>query len=114
MIDVKFRGEIANNSGQLVYGDLHHNQYTTGIYTPDYGGVFVQVYSDTVKQLVGYDINDKEVYEDDRLIDQDGNEWRIELHPVVVGKGEYGEDASHDLIYAEHLQLRLAEGDDND
>lgn len=38
MIKVKFRGEAATGTGELFYGDLHHNKHTVGIYTPDYGG----------------------------------------------------------------------------
>lgn len=61
--------------------------------------------------LVGHDINGKEIYEGDRMIDQFGGEWKIELHAVIV---DLDGDNPHDLEYPDDLILTLVEDEDND
>ena len=59
MKQIKFRGK-SKYSGKIIYGDFSY--YKDGVYIDDEA-----VYEDSVAQLVGYDTNGKEVYEDDKL-----------------------------------------------
>ena len=59
---IKFRGKRVDN-GEFVFGDIAHTE--VGILMD--GGF--EVVPDSVAQLVGYDANGREVYEDDVLID---------------------------------------------
>ena len=73
---IKFRGARVN-TGELVYGDLTH----------DGGHIYIdgkRVKPDTVAQLVGFDDNSEEVYEDDILI-SNGDEFDIGLSFVLYG-----------------------------
>lgn len=81
-IPIKFRGRPTSAMyGNLVFGDLIHyngriaiHVIRQGIYTVD---------PDSIAQLVGYDVDGREVYEGDTLTDILGNEYtakiRIEL-----------------------------------
>ena len=80
---IKYRGEKRDSYGHLLGADL----------------------------LVGHDINGKEVYEGDRVIDQFGGEWKIELHAVIV---DLDGGNPHDLTYEEDVILTLDEDDDDE
>lgn len=87
MKTIKFRGRDVDN-GEYVYGEFGQGA-TSGepmIYFYDEDAqqwVGAEIYSDSVAQLVGYDVDGKEVYEGDTLTDILGNEYtariRIEL-----------------------------------
>lgn len=69
---IKFRGKRLDN-GEYVYGDFLHSvpmSSFTGIIDED--GFVHEIKPDSQKQLVGYDSNGVEVYEDDTLIGEEG------------------------------------------
>lgn len=89
MKTIKFRGRVPDSDkrdgGRIVYGSLV--EYDFGIYkfwiNPLVDNRNYPVEPDSVAQLIGYDVDGKEVYEGDTLIDILGNEYtariRIEL-----------------------------------
>lgn len=64
MRTIKFRG-IAKFRGRAIFGDL--TQDKRNVYVNDEA-----VYPDSVKQLIGYDMNGDEIYEGDPLISKIG------------------------------------------
>ena len=56
------------------------------------------IFVDNIAQLVGYDADDNEIYEDDELIDKDRHEWTAVLLPQAemdcggVYEGLYGKE----------------------
>lgn len=80
---IKFRGRRVDN-GEFVYGDLLH---MTG---ERFGIIFdkriaaTEVAPETVTQLVGYDSNGREVYEGDKLANDQGDEFTAELFDGVI------------------------------
>lgn len=81
-IPIKFRGRPTFAMyGDLVFGDLIHYNARIAIHVIRQG--IYTVAPDSVAQLVGYDVDGKEVYEGDTLTDILGNEYtariRIEL-----------------------------------
>ena len=79
MKQIKFRGKTSE--GKFVYGDLIHIAGDAYIKSNKGGWIVDPVDEFSVTQLVGYDSDDKEVYEDDILISKDGWEWTAELSP---------------------------------
>ena len=71
----KFRA-VDIDSNEFVYGYFLKDNDNPVI---DDGESFVEVYPHTVKQLVGYDKNGTELYEDDIVVSPDGTEYRVFL-----------------------------------
>jgi len=77
-IPYKFRG--IDEEGNFHYGDLV--QCKISMIMEENGAV--KVIPASVAQLIGYDIDGKEIYEGDVLIDKDGNIWNeLELYSDV-------------------------------
>ena len=96
---IKFCGRVHENdpldAGKIVYGSFvdygdNHDQYRYWIYPID-GVRNYPVDPESVKQLVGFDCDGREAYEDDRLIHpDDGSTWMafLESNLVLPGYGE--------------------------
>ena len=71
-VPIKFRGKRLDN-GKYVYGDLIHYHKNVYIRFKDIDAPMeyfhVEVFPDFVSQLVGYDVDDEEVYEGDEIQD---------------------------------------------
>ena len=77
-IPYKFRG--IDEDGNFHYGDLV--QCKISMIMEENGAV--KVLPQSVAQLIGYDIDGKEIYEGDTLIDKDGNIWdNLEIYSDV-------------------------------
>lgn len=75
MRPIKFRG-VMYGGNEKVYGDLvHENGHT---YIINVAREHHRVYENSVAQLVGYDVNGKEVYEGDTVLRYDSEEEFIE------------------------------------
>ena len=88
MRQIKFRGRRLDN-GQFVYGDFVHyvpQSSFPGIVDED--GFVHEVESDSVAQLVGRDVNGKEVYEGDILTDEKGFTYEAALQSSVEWQNE--------------------------
>lgn len=87
---IKFRGRWVDD-GEYVFGEFGQGA-TSGepvIYFYDKDAqqwVGATIYPDTVAQLVGYDKNEKEVYEGDTIVRDDGSETVVGYrdNPVYV------------------------------
>ena len=93
-VPIKFRGKCLNAEKTIVYGDLIQAPYDLpvirvfndkeckkGICTyEDY-----EVYPESVAQLVGYDANGDEIYKDDTLFNQFGDEYKVDLTAIGIG-----------------------------
>ena len=75
MRQIKFRGRRPN--GQIIYGDLLHKKSAVMIAVTHVLKFHVE--PDSVAQLVGFDSNGKEVYEGDKLIDCEGDEYTASI-----------------------------------
>ena len=94
-IPIKFRGKRLDN-GEYVYGDFVHSvpmSSFTGIIDED--GFVHEIKPDSQKQLVGYDSNGDEVYEDDPVVSSIGNVFVARLQPQLV----------HTTPFSEHINL---------
>ena len=78
MKKIKFRG-IAKCNAQPVFGDLVHYKGQIGI--NDYF-----VYPESVAQFVGYDMDENEIYSDDKIIVYDNK--GIPPEPIVGLAGD--------------------------
>ena len=77
-IPYKFRG--IDEDGNFHYGDLV--QCRICMIMEDYAAT--KVLPQSVSQLVGYDVDGKEIYEGDTLVDKDGNIWdKLEIYSDV-------------------------------
>lgn len=94
MRPIKFRGRVPDDqgidAGKIVYGSLvDHGEskygYRYWIYPLESDRNY-PVAPDTVAQLVGYDKNEKEVYEGDTIVRDDGSETVVGYrdNPVYV------------------------------
>ncbi|MBQ7197780.1 MAG: hypothetical protein IJS29_00805 [Selenomonadaceae bacterium] len=92
-VPIKFRGKRLTSNEDFVFGDLIQYPYDLpiirvfddeeckkGLYAfDDY-----EVYPESVSQLVGYDADGNEVYEGDKLFDEEHNTYvTAELYPGV-------------------------------
>ncbi len=75
---IKFRGKRVNN-GEFVFGDLMHMTGNRIGIIFDKRVAAVEVDPDSVAQLVGYDHDGREVYEDDMLVDKLSNKFTARL-----------------------------------
>ena len=104
-VPVKFRAKN-NFSGEIIYGDLLHygtkvairyqaapNRWEADIVDPE-----------SVCQLIGYDADGNEVYEDDILINEKGTEFQAVLKGLSIGIGNcsyhrYLDDSKYQKYY---------------
>ena len=77
MRQIKFRARDLN--GYVIYGGISRNG--RAIVLDDYGSC-AQVDPASIRQLVGHDVNGKEVYEGDVLLDELDCEWEARLNPT--------------------------------
>ena len=99
-VPIKFRGrfwlkglEPSDINTRLSDGDFVFGGYARMkfLFDDDEGDYIIQndstaflVYPDSVAQLVGYDVDGKEIYEGDTLVDKDGNIWdKLEIYSDV-------------------------------
>lgn len=84
MKPIKFRGK-AIHGGDLVYGDLVHdsNGNRLLIYNPEIKKSRL-IYPESVTQLVGYDVNGKEVYEGDVVTDSQGKPFLVKTISIAA------------------------------
>lgn len=81
MRPIKFRGRRIDN-GEYVYG-----VYVKSVPMSSFPGIvdnddyIHDVDPDSVAQLIGYDVNGKEIYEGDTLIDGFGKEFKVVWEP---------------------------------
>ncbi len=87
-IPYKFRG--IDEDGKYVYGDYVTRENGCAIRFKEKKTLIkiyvyeVTVKPETVAQLIGFDIDGKEIYEGDTLIDKDGNIWdKLEIYSDV-------------------------------
>ena len=91
-VPFKFRGKSIED-GRIVYG-RHLLQFSgSGIWIGDELSAFnYQVCPDTVAQLIGYDVDGTEIYDDDMLEDFTGDSYVVFLSTRVEGvlsKGDF-------------------------
>lgn len=108
MRPIKFRGRDIN-TGEVIFGDLRHIGIRTYIFKEAqcyYDEELIEVDEDSVAQLVGFDRDDKEVYEDDTLIDQNGREYTIsdDIQVELFCGGVY------EPLYSTRYKFKLKEG----
>ena len=98
---IKFRGITEN--GKYIFSNSIEFEKIGGLsdyqpYLRDDNGDWVRCYPESISQLVGYDSDDNEIYEDDELIDSAGHEWTAILLPQAemdcggVYEGLYGKE----------------------
>ena len=76
---IKFRGK-KRKDGKFIYGSyVHITPMSSFPSIIDNEGFYEEVDPDSVAQFVGYDADGKEVYEGDKLVDSNGNEFFAEL-----------------------------------
>ena len=102
-VPIKFRGKLSRsaynvkiyppkilNAGTVVYGDLIHFRDGVLIRTEyDYyenKAIEYFVDPDSVAQLVGYDDDGKELYENDTVVDENGDEYRVCFERIAFGR----------------------------
>lgn len=115
MKTIKFRGTVIHpelcDNVKTAEGSL--TIYKTGVHThiicPLEGKRNYPVDPKSIRQLVGYDKNGKEIYEGDVVVDEFGQEFVAELMPVGMQRTKDGEAYTLDLF-----RLTLKEGKDND
>ena len=78
MREIKFRGKTLGD--ELFFGDLIQSNGEPSIFD---GTHRKYVKPESVAQLVGYDADGNEVYDDDVLVDEDGIEWVINEIPQI-------------------------------
>ena len=77
----KFRGRSVE-TGEYVYGDLIQDD--NAVWIQEWNGGKVEVYSETVAQLIGKDKHGREVYEGDKVINPTNKAtFRAGLHHVL-------------------------------
>lgn len=81
MRTIKFRG--VTSKGKIVYGYAFKYFKQKSWYILDERAEQWKIKSESLAQLVGYDKNEKEVYEGDTLIDDDGQEFAASLQGIV-------------------------------
>ena len=97
---IKFRG-IAEDGKNIFSDSIQFDVDNKGrefCRLKDEFGNWLYVDPDSIAQLVGYDSDDNEIYEDDELIDSAGHEWTAILLPQAemdcggVYEGLYGKE----------------------
>lgn len=95
---IKFRGRGLKDK-KLYYGSYVHTMPQSSFPAIiDNDGFYIEVDPESIAQLVGYDSDDNEIYEDDELIDRAGHEWTAVLLPQAemdcggVYEGLYGKE----------------------
>ena len=73
-IPIKFRADSAIGEIFGWYVERENKPYILSS-----GGAYVSVDKDSVTQLIGYDVDGKEIYEGDILVSSGGNEFTAEL-----------------------------------
>ena len=86
-VPIKFRA-VDVDSGEYVYGSvLYHGICGVAghaVMCGEMNSGTWYIKHDTLAQLVGYDINGKEIYESDKLIDSGGIEFTAEMWAMGV------------------------------
>lgn len=103
---IKFRGRSVR-TGEYVYGDLMHMTGGRVGIIYDKRVACDEVEPDSVAQLVGTDSNDKELYEGDEVIFDDGFRKEIvrcELWGMIVSDELFGKTCGIPY-YKEHITL---------
>ena len=78
MRKIKFRGERIDGKG-YAYGDLTHRYESEEILVDNW-----VIYPESVALLIGYDCDENEIYEGDKLINSSGIEFTAELWDMGV------------------------------
>ena len=86
---IKFRGKT--RTGKIVFGDLatwdFNGNYSFSIrgFNKQSGGYeYFEIVPDSIAQLCGYDDDGKEVYEGDKVVDGNGNEYTVRFYAMGV------------------------------
>lgn len=87
-VPIKFRGK--DNRGRIIHGGYRN------------------IDKDSLVQLVGYDVNHNEIYEDDELVDGDGNVYRVCLTAMFIKDGKLGFNLSLSTVHLHQLTLKDA------
>ena len=126
-LPIKFRGRFWNKDGDLIAlgdpkdGDFIYGGYARmtlrldvgeGDYIIDKEGEALLIYPDSVKQLVGYDKNGREVYEGDALQTENG----VTIYAYVLRHAKIA--PTKDLDFTEMAKedgwtVKEAEGNEN-
>lgn len=88
-VKIKFRAK--DDRGKFVHGGYCH------------------IDKDSLAQLVGYDVNHNEIYEDDELVDDDGNTYRVCLTAMFINdkNGFIGFNLSPATVKLHGLTLKV-------
>ena len=81
-VPIKFRGRD-ENTGEFVYGDICQTLSTPSIVNCE-GRFFVK--PDSVAQLVNYDDDGKELYENDTVVDKNDDEYCVCFERIAFGR----------------------------
>ena len=105
MKPIKFRGRVRDinkarsDQGKIVYGNCLH-QYPNGkvalSHTINLALTFVE--PESVAQLVGYDKDGNEVYEGDKLVNENGDVFTAYLSPIMLTDEGLFHDIPHELL----------------
>lgn len=108
MKEIKFRGRdirynkfiFSNSIAFEKIGGLNGYQP----YLRDENGDWVRCYPESIAQLVGYDADGREVYEDDVLVNGSGGEFKASLNGIITSMSNpcycrYLERLSHRKYY---------------
>lgn len=87
-VPIRFRGK--DNRGKIIRGGYRN------------------IDKDSLVQLVGYDVNHNEIYEDDELVDEDGNVYHVYLTAMFIRDSKLGFNLSPATVQLHQLTLKDA------
>ena len=85
-IPIKFRAK--DRRGKIVYGS------------------YERIDKNSLAQLVGYDVNHAEIYEDDELVDEDGNVYHACLIAMFIRNDTLGFNLTPATVHLHQLTLK--------